>query len=138
MSSIVLLVLSIFFVSFLTHLYVIVYYISFLLVYSSASKEIFILTLNWYLMVIFRHTIAAAPDPSYYLAMPTVRTQPQWFLAMQADISQLIFSCLKKLGIPLTPLQSLPLSGHDLDSDGVHLNALAGLKYVQSLIDQPR
>lgn len=78
------------------------------------------------------------PDPSYYLAMPTVRTQPLWFLPMQSDITQLIFGCLRMMRLPMTPLPALPLSGQDLDSDGVHLNALSGLKYVMHLIDQPR
>lgn len=78
------------------------------------------------------------PDPTYYLAMPTVRTQPQWFLPMYADINNLIFGCIKKMGLPITPLKALAISGQDLDSDGIHLNALAGLKYVMHLIDQPR
>lgn len=82
--------------------------------------------------------MAAIPDPSYYLAMPTVRSRPEWFLPMHLDLTKMILANLKTVNPAPQPLRAFALSGQDLDSDGIHLNALAGITYVQFLIDQPR
>lgn len=49
-----------------------------------------------------------------------------------------MLSNIKSYRTPIRAMRALPLSLADLDSDGVHLNALAGLPYVQGLIDDAR
>lgn len=82
--------------------------------------------------------MAEVQDPSYFIAMPTVRTRPEWFLPLLPELPDLILKNIRKLRLPLRPLPSFQMSGNDLDSDGIHLNALAGITYVQFLIDKPR
>lgn len=78
------------------------------------------------------------PDPSYFLAMPTIRSRPEWFINLHPGLAQVILKHLKRLRPAPQPLRAFPMSGRDLDSDGIHLNAVSGIPYVQFLVDQPR
>lgn len=80
----------------------------------------------------------AVQDPSYFLAMPTVRSRPEWFVSLHSDLARLVLKHLKRLQPAPRPLRAFPMSGRDLDSDGIHLNAVSGIPYVQFLVDQPR
>lgn len=90
------------------------------------------------LLTLFSNAIASVPDPTYFIAMPTVRTRPEWYLPLLPEIPSIVLKHIRKLRIALRPLPSFQMSGNDLDSDGIHLNALAGITYCQHLIDKPR
>lgn len=78
------------------------------------------------------------PEPSYYVAMPTLRTRPEWYPSINAELASMVVRILKTLRPSPRPLPAFLMSGQDLDTDGIHLNALAGMTYVQHLIDKPR
>ena len=54
------------------------------------------------------------------------------------EIVQLLSSTLRLSDPGLHTLRSFSESTSDLDSDGIHLNAIKGHDYVQYLLDQPR
>lgn len=87
---------------------------------------------------IFSTAMAAIQGPGYFLAMPTVRSRPEWFLPVHPDLTQIILANLKSTRPSPSPLRAFPMCGRDLDSDGIHLNGSSGIPYVQFLVDQPR
>ena len=54
------------------------------------------------------------------------------------EVVQLLSSGLKQADIDIHTQRSFSESASDLDSDGIHLNAVKGHDYVQFLLDQPR
>ena len=54
------------------------------------------------------------------------------------EIVQLLSSTLRQVDPGLHTLRSFSETPADLDSDGIHLNAVKGHEYVQYLLDQPR
>lgn len=91
-----------------------------------------------FLFLLYSQVMTDVQDPSYYLAMPTARTRPEWFMPLLAEMPDIILKHLRKIRPSPRPLPSFMMSGNDLDSDGIHLNALAGITYVQFLVDKPR
>lgn len=82
--------------------------------------------------------IAKVPDMNLYVVMPTPRTRPQWFMPLFAEVCKLVLSNVKSYLTPIKAMRAFPLSLSDLDSDGVHLNSVSGLPYVQGVIDDAR
>lgn len=82
--------------------------------------------------------MTSVPDPSYFIALPTIRTRPDWYVPMHPELSDLISKCLRNVLPSPRPLRAFLMSGRDLDSDGIHLNAISGMAYVQFLVNQPR
>jgi len=89
-------------------------------------------------MFAFRDLITALPKPSYFLAAPTVRTRPQWYLDLFPDITQMLSKALLFHHPNLTTLKTFHCSPSDLESDGMHLNTLSGIAYVNFLVEQPK
>jgi len=82
--------------------------------------------------------IDKTPEPSYFLASPTTRTRPSWYLPLMSDIISLITKALRMHTPNLLTLRAFKANKVDLDSDGVHLNALTGMDYVLHLLNEPR
>ena len=82
--------------------------------------------------------ISKVQDMNLYVAMPTPRTKPQWFMPFFTEICKLILSNVRSFLVPIKAMRAPQLSLSDLDSDGVHLNSIAGLPYIQGLIDDAR
>lgn len=82
--------------------------------------------------------IANSPEPSYYLAAPTIRTRPSWYLPILPDILTSLSRALRMHKPGLMSLKAFRVNKSDLDTDGVHLNALSGLDYVLHLLNEPR
>ena len=76
--------------------------------------------------------------PAYFLAPPTIRTRPSWYLPLLPAIVRSL-TCTLRLHQPrLWTLKAFVATNAELDSDGVHFTALAGIGYVLDLIDQSR
>lgn len=91
-----------------------------------------------FVILFYSTKIASVPDPTYFVAMPTVRTRPEWYLPLLPEIPNMVLKQIRNLHLALRPLPAFQMSGSDLDTDGIHLNALAGITYCQHLIDKPR
>jgi len=86
----------------------------------------------------FRDLITACPKPSYYLAAPTIRTRPKWYLEMLPEILQSLSKALVHHNPSLLTLKSFHCSVKELDVDRVHFTTYSGLAYINFLIEQPR
>ena len=76
----------------------------------------------------------ANPDMLVLVAPPMYRAQPEWYHDNLSEILQLFSKILSPLRSQT--LQLLPgFAGVDLEDDGVHLTAYAGLKFVVHLFD---
>lgn len=84
----------------------------------------------------FRVTAEANKGPVYFLASPTIRLRPAWFLPAMGRVSILLTDVLHRYQPNLTLLRAYQSSKDDLDSDGLHFSALAGRDYVTFLLDQ--
>lgn len=73
-----------------------------------------------------------------FVVMPLPRTRPQWYMPILTDICKIVIANVKSFLTPIRVMPATTLSFSDLDSDGVHLNAIIGLPYVQGLIDNAR
>jgi len=82
--------------------------------------------------------ISGCPRPAYFLAPPTVRLRPLWYLPLLPEIVQLLSRCLRIHEPGLQCLKSFSCTQKDLESDGVHFSALTGFSYIQFLLDEPR
>lgn len=84
----------------------------------------------------FSEVIDSNPGPTYFLASPTNRTRPSWLLPSMGRLSVLITEVLRRHKPNLTSLRAYNVTKDELDSDGIHLTALAGRDYVTYLLDQ--
>lgn len=66
------------------------------------------------------------------------RTRPSWYLPLLPDIIGLTTKALRLHAPKLVTLRAFKADKGDLDSDGVHLGALAGIDYVLHLLNEPR
>ena len=93
---------------------------------------------NVNLSLFYRDAIGANCGPAYFLAPPTVRTRPSWYLPMFPSMMRSLVGSLRAHNPALTTLRAFLATPKDLDSDGVHFNALSGRDYVLYLLDQSR
>lgn len=73
-----------------------------------------------------------------YIAMPTPRTKPQWVVSLYTPMCKLLLGWIKDSLAPIRPLPAQTISVTDLDSDGIHLNGVIGVPYVQGILDSAR
>lgn len=86
--------------------------------------------------IIFRIVIDANKGPKYYMASPTIRLRPVWFMSSMSRVSLLLTDVLRRFQPDLDTLRAYQTSKADLDSDGMHFSALAGRDYVTFILDQ--
>ena len=72
------------------------------------------------------------------MAPPTVRTRPTWYLPLLPHVMRSLSGSLRVHNPALSTLKAFLATQKDLDSDGVHFNALSGRDYVLYLLDQSR
>jgi len=101
---------------------------------ASSSLRIFTLVFSFH----YSAAIEKTPEPSYFLAAPTSRTRPSWYLPLLPEIITSITKALRLHSPNLLTLKAFKVDKADLDSDGVHLNALSGMDYVLHLLNEPR
>jgi len=94
--------------------------------------------LSFLYFIYSRELISSYPKPSYYLAAPTIRTRPSWYLNLLPDVTQMLTRSLIHHSPNLLSLKAFQCTAKDLDSDGVHFSTLTGLSYVNHLLEQPR
>jgi len=66
-----------------------------------------------------------------------MRTKPSWYLPLTSTIMKALIGVLRSHNPGLVTLKAFPCTASELDSDGIHLGAVAGRDYVQFLLDQP-
>ena len=76
--------------------------------------------------------------PAYFLAPPTIRSRPSWYLPLLPAIVRSLTGVLRLHQPRLWTLKAFVATSSELDSDGVHFTALSGIGYVLDLIDQSR
>jgi len=93
-----------------------------------------------YLIVfgIFRSAIEAVSGPDFFLAAPTTRTRPSWYLPILPDITNLLTKSLRLHSPNLYTIKAFKANKGDLDTDGIHFSPLTGLDYVLHLLNEPR
>jgi len=89
-------------------------------------------------LFLLRDLTSSCTKSSFYLAAPTIRTRPSWYLNLLPEIIQTLTKSLIHHAPPLTTLKAFNCSQKELETDGIHFSTLAGLSYVNFLLEQPR
>ena len=91
-----------------------------------------------FVLAFARDAIGANRGPSYFLAPPTVRTRPTWYLPLLPAVMRSLVGSLRANNPALSTLRAFMSTTKDLDADGVHFNAISGRDYVLHLLDYSR
>jgi hypothetical protein len=89
-------------------------------------------------MSFFRDICDTRPDANFFLAPFTPRNRPFWYSDAQSNINQLLELLLRRHQPRLLPLPGFPTDPTSLDTDGIHFTPIAGIAFVQHIIDRAR
>lgn len=90
------------------------------------------------ILIHYRDATSKYAAPAYFLAQPTIRSRPTWYLPLLPVVVRSLTGVLRVHNPNLYALPAFISTSSDLDSDGVHFSALSGRDYVLHLLDQSR